>query len=160
MSNPTPDPFAAFAHRLAACIRLLGSDKSGEVAAAWAIIQRILPKADLHELATRIETPPGLDEAIKQKLRKAVEDARAQGYAEGVQAAERAAHGTEAFRSTDAPEWARVALYVQREKGRLPARHHEFVDKMAARTVYENEPTPNMHRYLHSLFLQLGGKIT
>jgi hypothetical protein len=53
-----------------------------------------------------------------------------------------------------------VALYVQREKHRLPVRTHEFIDKMASRTVYGYEPSPNMHKYLHSLFFQLGGKIT
>jgi len=54
----------------------------------------------------------------------------------------------------------RVALYVQREKHRLPAQHHQFVDDMAARTVWEREPTDRQHRYLRSLFLKLGGKIT
>jgi hypothetical protein len=164
MSARAPDPFAAFAQRLAACIRLLASDKSGEVAAAWASIQRMLtPKTDLHELATRIETPPGLDETTKQKLRRAVEDARAQGYAEGVQAAENKHHGADAFRSTDGPDWTKVALYLQREKNRIEARHHEFIDDMASRTVWADrgfEPTERQHKYLHSLFLKLGGRIT
>jgi len=38
--------------------------------------------------------------------------------------------------------------------------HHAFVDDVAARTVYGREPTPNQHKYLHSLFYKLGGKIT
>jgi len=52
-----------------------------------------------------------------------------------------------------------VALFVQREKHRLPAQHHEFIDDMASRTVYGREPTPKQHQYLHSLFYKLGGTI-
>ena len=51
-------------------------------------------------------------------------------------------------------------LFVQREKHRLAARHHEFIEDMASRTVYGREPTPKQHQYLHSLFYKLGGKIT
>ena len=78
-----------------------------------------------------------------------------------MKAAEAKQHGTGAFRNTDGQiEWTEVALFVQREKHRLPAKHQEFVDDMAARTVYGREPTPNQHKYLHSLFFKLGGKIT
>jgi len=50
--------------------------------------------------------------------------------------------------------------YAQRQKHRLPERHHEFIDDMASRTVYGREPTPKQHQYLHSLFFKLGGRIT
>jgi hypothetical protein len=103
----------------------------------------------------------GLTDADKQKIRTEIENARALGYIEGVKAAEARQHGTGAFRNTDGQlEWTEVALFVQREKQRLPVRHHEFIDDMAARTVYGREPTPNQHRYLHSLFYKLGGKMT
>jgi len=161
MNAPAPDPFAVFARRLAGCIRRLLSDQHGEIAAAMASIQRMLTSgADLHALAERIETPPGLSESTKQEIRKAVEDARVAGYAEGVRAAEAKQHGADAFHNTEGAEWMKVALYVQREKHRLPAQHHQFVDDMAARTVWEREPTDRQHRYLRSLFLKLGGKIT
>ena len=161
VSKPADNPFDAFANRLAACVRLLASDRSGEVAAALASVQRMLTSGvDLHAIAERIETPPGLNETTKQGIRKAVEDARAAGYAEGVKAAENKQHGADAFRSTGGAEWIRVALFVQREKHRLPSQHHQFVDDMAARTVWEREPTEKQHKYLHSLFLKLGGKIT
>jgi hypothetical protein len=161
MNAPAPDPFAAFARRLAGCIRRLLSDQDGEVAAALASIERMLTSgADLHALADRIETPPGLTESTKQEIRKAIEDARAAGYAEGVRAAENRHNGVDAFHTTTGAEWIRVALYVQREKHRLPVQHHQFVDDMAARTVWDREPSERQHRYLHSLFLKLGGKIT
>ena len=58
------------------------------------------------------------------------------------------------------PTELEVALYVQRERHRLPDRHHEFINDMASRTAYGREPTPKQHQYLHSLFLKLGGKFT
>ena len=103
----------------------------------------------------------GLTDADKHKIRSEIENARAIGYAEGVKAAEAKQHGTGAFRNTDGRlEWTEVALFVQREKHRLPEKHHEFVDDMASRTVHGREPTPKQHQYLHSLFHKLGGKIT
>ena len=103
----------------------------------------------------------GLSDADKQKISAAIESARIEGYAEGVKAAESKQHGTGAFRNTDGTlEWTEVARYCQRQKHRLPEKHHEFIDDMASRTVYGREPTPRQHQYLHSLFYKLGGKIT
>jgi hypothetical protein len=58
------------------------------------------------------------------------------------------------------PSWEDVALFCQREKYRLDARHHEFIDDMASRSAWGREPTEKQHKYLHSLFFKLGGKIT
>jgi hypothetical protein len=159
----------ALPHELAAKlgkpIRLLASDSKGEAFAALCAIARLLASHgySFHALAEHVENGggDGLNDATKEKVQRAVEQAFIDGYAEGVHAAESKQHGTGAFRNTDgALEWSEVALFVQREKHRLPAKHHKFVDDMAARTVYGREPTPNMHKYLHSLFYQLGGKIT
>jgi hypothetical protein len=147
---------------------MLLSINDSERAAAMVGIQRILQTiskdkgVDIHALADRVEKANGgLTDADKQKIRSEIENARAIGYAEGVKAAEAKQHGTGAFRNTDGKlEWTEIALFVQREKQRLPAKHHEFVDDMASRTVYGREPTPKQHKYLHSLFYQLGGKIT
>jgi hypothetical protein len=47
----------------------------------------------------------------------------------GVQDAENKAHGANDFRTTDGkPEWSDVALFLQRNKARLDAKHHEFVE--------------------------------
>ena len=150
------------AAKLAKPIRLLASDSRGEAFAALCAIARLLEayNQSFHALAEHVENG-GLTEDYKQKVLAEVENARAIGYAEGVAAAEAKQHGTGAFRNTDgAPEWSEVALYCQRQKHRLPDKHHEFVDDMASRTVYGREPTPNQHRYLHFLFFKLGGKIT
>jgi hypothetical protein len=163
-----PDPLGPIPYKLASCIRRLLSASDGERAAAIFGVQRILHTisvdggVDIHALADRIENANGsLSDTDKQKIRAAIDQARADGYAEGVKAAESKQHGTGAFRNTDGTlEWGEVALYVQREKHRLPEKHHEFVDDMASRTVYGREPTPKQHQYLHSLFYKLGGKIT
>jgi hypothetical protein len=61
---------------------------------------------------------------------------------------------------------AEVALYVQREKNRLPPRalqkSAEFIDDMAtrARSPHSREPTQRQHEWMHDLFFKLGGKIT
>jgi hypothetical protein len=153
-----------FAAKLGKPIRLLASNSQGEAFAALCAIARLLESHGytFHSLADHIENGGGgLSDDDKKKIRSEIENARAIGYAEGVKAMEARQHGTGAFRNTDgALEWTEVALYCQREKQRLPSKHHEFVDDMASRTVYGREPTPKQHQYLHSLFYKLGGKIT
>ena len=153
------------AHKLAKPIRLLASDSPAEALAALCAIARLLESHghSFHTLADHVENANGggLSDADKQKIRSEIESARAIGYAEGVKAAESKQHGTGAFRNTDgSPEWTEVALFCQRQKHRLPERHHEFIDDMAARTVYGRELTPNQHQYLRNLFHKLGGKFT
>jgi hypothetical protein len=145
-------------------IRRLSSCNDGEIVASVYAMRRVLESygADIHALADHLEKANGgLTDADKQRIRTEIESARAIGYAEGVKAAEARQHGTGAFRNTNGQlEWTEVALFLQRERQRLPAKHHEFIDDMASRTVYGREPTPKQHQYLHSLFCKLGGKIT
>jgi len=155
----------ALAAKLGKTIRLLASNSRGEAFAALCAIARLLESHgySFHTLADHVENAngSGLSDADKQRIRSEIENAHAIGYAEGVKAAESKQHGTGAFRNTDGTlEWAEVALFVQRQKHRLPERHHEFVDDMASRTAFGREPTPKQHRYLHFLFFKLGGKIT
>ena len=146
-------------------IRLLASNSQGEAFAALCAIARLLESQGytFHTLAEHVENANGssLSEDDKKKIRSEIENARALGYAEGVNAAEARQHGTGAFRNTDgALEWTEVALYCQRKKHRLPDKHHESIDDMASRTVWGREPTPKQHQYLHSLFFKLGGELT
>ena len=144
-------------------IRHLTSDNDGDIIAAVHGLRRMLRSygADMHDLADHIENRRGLSEADKQKIQAAIENARAEGYAEGVRMAEAQQNGTGVFRNTDGKlDWTEVALFVQRERHRLPDKHHEFINDMAARTPFGREPTLKQHQYLHSLFHRLGGKIT
>ena len=100
----------------------------------------------------------GVGKAItRAEMQRAISDA----YAAGVQDTENRLHGAHDFQSTDGkPLWEAIALFLQRNKNRLDARHHDFVDDMASRTAFGREPTERQHKYLHSLFYKLGGKIT
>ena len=140
-------------------IRVLSSSNDGDVVASVHAIQRLLKShgTDFHALADHIENG-GLSKDDMEKIKAKVEQARLEGYAEGVKAAESKHLGTGEFRNTDGQlEWSEVALFLQRNKHRLDARHHEFVDDMASRTMYGREPTPKQHKYLHSLLYKLGG---
>ena len=145
--------------RLGDQIRRLSSDSDGEVVNTVRAMMRTLKScsADFHALADHLENG-GLSKDDMEKIKAKVEQARFEGYAEGVRAAESKHHGTGAFRNTDGQlEWTEVALFLQRNRHRLDMRHHQFVDDMASRTVWGREPTPRQHQYLHSLLLKLGG---
>jgi len=140
--------------RIADCVRMLVSDKDGDIIAAAHALQRMLKSAgtDIHGLARAIENLGTSAEREKAKM-KQIWDA-------AVQHTENRLHGADDFISADGkPAWQSVALYCQRNKHRLDTRHHDFIDKVAAQTVYGREPTERMHKYLFSLFLRLGGKI-
>ena len=65
------------------------------------------------------------------------------------------------FRGTDGkPTWEEVALFFQREKHRSIRSITNSSTTWLARTVWGREPTERQHKYLHSLFFKLGGKIT
>src|SRR5262245_60902655 len=140
--------------KIADCVRMLGSDKEGDIVAAAGALKRILNSAgtDINGLAHGIENLGRSAEVSKDQMKKIWDAA--------VQHTENRMHGGEDFISADGkPTWEAVALFCQRNKQRLDAKHHDFIDKVAAQTVYGREPTERMHKYLFSLFLRLGGKI-
>jgi hypothetical protein len=140
--------------KIASIVRLLASDKDGDIIAAAHALQRTLESAgtDINGLAHGIENLGRNAEVSKDRM-KQIWDA-------AVQHTENRLHGADDFISADGkPRWEAVALYCQRNKQRLDAKHHDFIDKVAAQTVYGREPTERMHKYLFSLFLRLGGKI-
>jgi hypothetical protein len=140
--------------KIADIIRMLASDKEGDIKAAAYALKRTLASAgtDIHGLAHGIENLGKSTEVSKDQMKKIWDAA--------VQHTENRLHGAEDFASTDGkPTWQSVALYCQRNKHRLDTKHHDFIDKVAAQTVYGREPTERMHKYLFSLFLRLGGRI-
>jgi hypothetical protein len=52
-----------------------------------------------------------------------------------------------------------MARYCQQRSDRLRDREEEFVNQMASRTVWR-EPTERQGKWLQSIFLRLGGKLT
>ena len=140
--------------RLAAVVRLLASNSDGEVLAAVQALRRTLQSAgtDINGLAQGIENL-GKSTVVPDEIKRKIWDA-------AVQHTENRLHGADDFiESTGKPTWQAVALFCQRNINRLDTRHHDFINKVAAQTVYDQEPTERMHKYLFSLFLRLGGKI-
>jgi hypothetical protein len=150
------DPIIA--KRIADLVRRLSSPSDGEIIATVRALQRTLEanSLDIHAIADPLEAPNGKS-IPEDKLQRVWDTA----YARGVQDTENRQHGSDDFLGTDGkPTWEAVALFLQRNKHRLDPKHHEFIDKVAAQTVWGDEPTERMHKYLHSLFYKLGGKIT
>jgi hypothetical protein len=149
--------------RLGDVLRRLLLAVDGEAVAAVHAVRRVLQSAgaDAHGLVDHLENADGgkaNGEGIsKEALKKAFE----QGHAKGIEDTENRQHNGRDFRNTDGKlEWDSVAMFLQRNKHRLDPWHHDFIDDMAARTAWEREPTERQHKYLHSLFYKLGGKIT
>jgi hypothetical protein len=143
--------------RIGDVIRRLSSSSDGEIIAAVCALKRVLESggADIHALAEHIEHPNG--SSVTEADLKKVFDA---GYARGVQHTENKYHGVNDFQSADGkPTWESVALFLQRNKDRLDPKYHQFVDDMASRTAWGGEPSERQHKYLHSLFFKLGGRI-
>jgi hypothetical protein len=143
--------------RLGDVIRHLTSNDDKELLATVYAMRRVLVSvgADIHTLAEHLEKSNGsLSKDEMQKLYDA-------GYAAGVEAAENKHHGVHDFHSAGGkPPWEAVALFLQRNKSHLAAKHHQFVDDMASKTVWGHEPSLGQHKYMHSLFYKLGGKLT
>jgi hypothetical protein len=149
------DALTQIAAKLATFIRLLSSDKDGEVVAAARAMQRTLRAAgaDIHALADRVEKPNGaeLSEADMKKLYDA-------GFADGRRAAENTAHGPGDFHNTDGtPGWREIAVWCQQQSARLREKEKGFIDDMAARTVWR-EPSERQGKWLLSIYYRLGGK--
>ena len=99
---------------------MLASDKDGDVLAAVYALKLILASAgtDINGLAHAIENLDKNTEVSNDQMKKIWDAA--------VQHTENQLHGTDEFRSTDGkPTWQSVALYCQRNKHRLDARHHK-----------------------------------
>jgi hypothetical protein len=146
---------APIADKLGKMIRMLGSDRDGDVIAAARAIKRTLRSEglDIHALADGIEKPNGsaLSEAEMRKLCDA-------GYDAGLRAAEDKHHGWADFANIDGtPSWHEMALFCQQRDDRLREKERQFIHDITARTVWR-EPTEKQAKWLKSIFYRLGGK--
>jgi hypothetical protein len=145
------------ASKLGTFIRLLASDKKGEVDAALATILKTLKShgADIHDVASLVEKPTN-GKLSEQEMRK-IYDA---GFQDGFTAAENKNHDSLDFRGIDPDDldWHEIALWVQKHDDRLSDREREFVDSVAAQTVYR-EPTEKQSQWLRSIFLKCGARL-
>jgi hypothetical protein len=141
---------APLVNKLSSLIRMLSSDRDGEVIAAARAITRTLKGADLdiHTLADRIG---GISKADMKRLYDA-------GYDAGMRATENNQHGNIDFHNIDGtPAWHEIARFCQRRADRLREKEREFVNDMTARTVWR-EPSEKQGKWLKSIYYRLGGK--
>jgi hypothetical protein len=142
--------------KLASFIRLLASDRDGEVVAAARALERVLKSAgaDIHALADQVEhtNGGGLTEAEMKKLFDA-------GYEAGVRAAEaKVQHDEDGFRSVNgAVSWHKMAVFCQDRKARLRGNEVDFIDEMCGWTTWK-EPTSKQAKWLSSIYARLGGR--
>jgi hypothetical protein len=146
----------ATASRLAAIIRMMSSNKDGDVLNAGRALDRTLKSVgcDIHDLAEVIEHANGgkLNEAEMKKLYNA-------GYEAGMKAVESRQYGSGDFHNVDGlPDWHEIARFCQQNSIRLRENERQFVSDMASRTVWR-QPTPKQEKWLRSIFYRLGGKI-
>src|SRR5262245_43568524 len=140
--------------KLANYIRLLGSNRAGEVvAAANALIAELKKHGeDLHDMAER-RANPKLSEVEMRKIYDA-------GLEAGIRKAEAAQIGDGDFRSIDGtPPWEEIATWLQRyddQHNRLGERERDFVNDMAALTLWRT-PSERQARWLLGIFRKMGG---
>ena len=150
----------SFETRLADLIRKFGTEFEGEAIATWRALGRLLAARDVSftDLGDAVEklATGGLEEAEMQRVFDA-------GFAKGSLETERKQMEGQAVygqRPDGGADWEAIALHCQREKSRLEAKHHQFVDDMASRMTWGREPTEKQGKYLISVFRQLGGRMS
>jgi hypothetical protein len=149
----------SFESRIADLVRRFGTDFEGEAVATWRILKRLLASRSVSftDLGDAIEklASGGLEEEAMKRIFDA-------GHAQGVEEAERkhaetqTVFGLNPDGSTDREA---IALHCQRERARIEAKHHQFVDDMCSRLTWGREPSDKQGKYLLSLFRQIGGRI-
>jgi hypothetical protein len=145
------------AGKLANFVRLLASDKDGEVVGAARALNRVLKSigADFHDLADRVEKPGGeISDADMEKIYKA-------GIEEGQRQEKQAramARGNGS--SANFPSAQDMAMFCYQNKAKLRSEWElEFTDNMAAWTRTVRPLSPKQQAHLEKIYIKLGGRI-
>jgi hypothetical protein len=148
---------APIAGKLSGLVRLLSSDRDGEVVAAARALGRTLKAhgADFHALADRVEHANGNGKIGEADMRK-LYDA---GFAAGIATAEHRNDAGDDFRNLDgSASWETMAAHCRRHSDKLGEREQEFIRSVSAHLVWR-EPTPKQTKWLRSIFLRTGGRL-
>ena len=155
--------------RLNKMFLILSSPNDGDKLAAIHALNRALEKngVDYHVLTARM-AKPWLSDSAKAQFQAELANREAIGRASALKEIESRRSAEEIFSSTDgSDDWRKLALYIDREKHRLPPREQTdwsrtFIADMALRArldpTYEVKPKQLVQ--LHRFFARLGGKIT
>jgi hypothetical protein len=131
--------------KLEKLLKMLSSDRDGEVLAAARAIQRTLSGAgaDIHELAARIKGGK-LSEAEMQKIYNAA-------YREGKESAA----VDKGFGDIEGPSYYQMAQYCAEHSDRLNEKEQGFVNDMV-RWCARREPSEKQGKWLHVLYVRVG----
>ena len=160
---PLPPEFTA---RLRKIVLMMFADDEGTRVAATNALRAATEAANLtmHDVAEHIDNPRIVTTVLSNRQISEIKAEIDAAYQRG--RAERGVASVD-FHATDgSDDWRRVALYVEREKHRLPLRSQdgrtfEFIDNMAmlARSPYTRDLSPARGKWLYDLFHKIGGKV-
>jgi len=145
----------SLAKKIAGTVRLITSNKPGDVTAATEAFVRLLQGAGndvIHAIAERIENESNgklSDAELKEVFDAGVDHGKklsAQAQAQTQQA------------HPQLPSAYTMAMYCLERIDRLDDKHHDFISKMS-RTARRYALSPKQQTYLEDLYLQLGGSI-
>lgn len=131
--------------RMCGFIRLLASDRDGEVIGAVRAIQRILEAAgaDFNALAGRLFADLFTEEQAREIYFR--------GFKDGQRQAEKVAAPT--FQSVDGPTWHEIACACAAHPQRLKSENEKtFVEDMVRRLVHGGEPTEKQKSWLRKIY--------
>ena len=149
----------ALMRRVGVMIRLLGSNTGDEAIAAAHGLRRLVPAEGLsfNEIAVLIENCGGKIEQFKYSDADA-EVIFARGVERGrAEQQQQDALPPEFYYADRQPRWNEIALFCQRNNGRLRSDWEKtFVADMAGNTVWR-QPTEKQAKHLLAIFVKLGG---
>jgi len=139
---------------LAKAIRLLASDKDGDVVAAWRAIIRVLQGigADIHDVADRIEHSG--NGALSEHEMQEIFDA---GVKTGIKQTEQKLRNNQGV-TVQFPSARDMAMYCYQRIDRLNEWEQEFVTNMVSWTRRKPLSVKQQAR-LEEVYLKLGGRI-
>jgi hypothetical protein len=140
--------FAPIADKLGKIIRMLSSDKDGDVLAAAHALKRTLEGAnlDIHMLAAGIEESNG---------KKFTEADAIEIYQRGVEDGRKAAKQNGTVSVDGEPSWNDIARECAAQIARLQPREREFISDMVAWTTHGGMPTDKQAKWLRSIWARV-----
>src|SRR5262245_62833214 len=147
------------AKRIAKFFRMLASDYQGEIMNAVTMMKHTLKSEGLsiNDIAIVIENCEGQIEERKYSDTDA-EIIYARGVEKGRAEERKKEQAPPEFYGADGcPRWNEIALFCQRNSGRLRGEWEQtFINDMAGKTLYR-EPTEKQAKHLLAIFVKLGG---
>jgi hypothetical protein len=149
--------------KVAQLVRLFGTTERGERVSAWRALERTMEGTgvDWSDVGNWIEQGSAQDDSSKYseaEMQEFAQAARAEGVEAGIKIGATRAGGGNSNGHLTLPGDSVMADYCCARRGRLEAKHHNFIDEMPVRTR-RRALTLKEKGYLASLYIQLGGRI-